>query len=54
MDLYFGLAVLVMLVGLVVLLVQRRWNEVWSAMFLAGLIACLLRFAGHASLHIGS
>ncbi len=53
MTISFALAVAVMLVGLIVLCVQRRFNEIWWGMFLAGLIACLLAFGGTASLRIG-
>lgn len=54
MNISLGLALAVFLVGLIVLCVQRRFNEIWSIMCLAGLIAVLLTLGGHASLHIGN
>lgn len=53
MDISLGLAVAVMLAGLIVMLIQRRFNEVVYVMFAMGLLAVLLKFAGHAALHIG-
>lgn len=53
MTLSFGLALAVFLVGLIVLCVQRRFNDVWYIMCLAGLIAVLLTLGGHATLSIG-
>ncbi len=47
MTLSLGLALVVMLVGLIVLIVQKRINEIWGSMFLAGLIVVLLSFGGH-------
>ena len=52
MSLYLATSILVFLIGLIVLCVQRRFNEIWHGMFLAGLIAVLLQFAGHAGLFI--
>lgn len=53
MNVSFGLALAVFLVGLIILCVQRRFNEIWYGLFLAGLIALLLTVGGHASLSIG-
>lgn len=53
MTISLGLALAVFLVGLIVLLVQRRFNDIWHIMCLAGLIAVLLTIGGHASLVIG-
>ncbi len=53
MNLSFALSIACFLVGLIVLLIQRRFNEVFGGLFLGGLIAALLEFGGHASLHIG-
>lgn len=47
-----GLAVFVMLVGLVMLAKSGRWDTIAAITFGAGLLATLLKFAGHASFHI--
>lgn len=52
MTISIGAALLVFLVGLIVLCVQRRFNEIWGSMFLAGLIALLLLFGGHITASI--
>ncbi len=49
-----ALAVLVLVVGLVLFLVcAGKAQQIGLAMFTAGLIAALIRFAGEASLRIG-
>ncbi len=53
MDLSIGIALLVMLVGLVYLCINKAWATLFGFMFLAGLVALLLKFSGHASLRIG-
>lgn len=53
MDISFGLAVAVMLIGLVAMVMAKRWNEIFYICFAMGLLAVLLKFAGHASLHVG-
>lgn len=53
MNLSLGLAVAVMVVGLVVMCIQKRWNDITYIMFFAGLLAVLMRFAGEATLRIG-
>lgn len=53
MDISVGLAVIVMLVGLIVMLINRRFAEIVYVMFAVGLLAVLLKFAGHAALRIG-
>ncbi len=53
MDISLGLAVAVMLVGLIVMLIQRRFAEIVYVMFAMGLLTVLLKFAGRAALHIG-
>ncbi len=46
------LSLFCLLVGLVILCIQKRWNELTGGLYLAGLIAVLLQFAGYASLHL--
>ncbi len=53
MNLDLVLSVAVMLIGLIVLLVQRRFNELVWGCFIVGLLAVLLRFGGSISLHAG-
>lgn len=54
MDAYFALSVVVLVVGLMLMLVAvGKAQDVGRCMFLAGLTAALIRFGGHASLHIG-
>lgn len=55
MDLYFGLSVVVMLVGLVLMPVATgKAQDVGRLMFHVGLTVSLLRVGGHAALHIGA
>lgn len=53
MTISLGLALAVMLVGLILLIIKKSWDAIWGYMFLAGLIVVLLTFGGHASLVIG-
>lgn len=53
MNLSFGLSVAVMLAGLIVMAMNKRWAEIAYVAFAMGLLATLLRMAGSASLHIG-
>lgn len=53
MDLYFGVAVVVMIVGLILYLVATppKPAEVGRLMFFGGLFVALLRAWGHVALH---
>ncbi len=53
MNLDLVLSVAVMLVGLIAMLVQRRFSEITYVCFAVGLLAVLLRFGGSISLHAG-
>lgn len=53
MNLSFGLSVAVMLAGLVMMAINKRWAEIAYIAFAMGLLATLLKMAGVASLHIG-
>lgn len=52
MDISFGLALAVMLVGLVAMIINRRWAEIFYICFAMGLLAVLLKFAGRAALSL--
>lgn len=52
MDISFGLAVAVMLVGLIAMCIKQRWPEIFYICFAMGLLATLLKFAGEASLSV--
>jgi hypothetical protein len=53
MNISFMLAIAVMLVGLISMILNKRFAEIFYICFAMGLLATLLRFAGSASLHIG-
>jgi len=47
MTISLGLALAVMLVGLIYLCMTKAWSTIFTYMFLAGLIVVLLSFGGH-------
>lgn len=56
MDISFALSIAVLIAGLVIYLVVKEGKavEVGRLMFFAGLLVTLLRFGGHAALHVGN
>lgn len=55
MDISLALSVAALVAGVVLYFVAKapKPMEIGRLMFFAGLLASLLRFAGHAALHIG-
>ncbi len=53
MTISLTVSVFVMLVGLIILCVQRRFNEIFWGLFLGGLIAVLIQLGGAAALRLG-
>lgn len=53
MNLTFGLPVAVMLAGLIVMAMNKRWAEIAYIAFAMGLLATLLKVAGSAGFHLG-
>lgn len=55
MDISFAISIVVMLVGLVLYWITAgKPQRIGEIMFAFGLLATLLKFAGHASVRIGS